>query len=139
MRVRRRNHKEAKRRIIDMSLIWQQCHNFYKLFKKESIISSYDLNSNDNPGKHNHPCPRSGWNYDEWTKAVWTSLQARRKWGFVEGIIKKPKEESLTCQWFGSNVTIFINYLKNNPKFLRMIWIFEWQPMQHNHPCPTLG
>jgi hypothetical protein len=50
MRVRRRNHKEAKRRIIDMSVIWQQCHNFYKLFKKDSQISPYDLNSNDNPG-----------------------------------------------------------------------------------------
>jgi hypothetical protein len=54
--------------------------------------SPYNLNSNDNPGSI--IVQLWGENYDEWSKAMRTSLRARRKWGFVEGTIKKPEEES---------------------------------------------
>jgi hypothetical protein len=35
-----------------------------------------------------------GENYDEWSRAVKTSLRARRKWEFIDGTIKKPEEDS---------------------------------------------
>lgn len=57
--------------------------------------SPYDLNSNDNSGSIITQVQLRGENYDEWAKAMRTSLRARRKWGFVEGTIKKPDEDSL--------------------------------------------
>jgi hypothetical protein len=66
--------------------------------KKSEVVrktpSPYDLNSNDNPGSIVTQVQLRGSNYDEWAKAMRTSLRARRKWGFVEGTIKKPKEGS---------------------------------------------
>jgi hypothetical protein len=68
------------------------------LRKKNEVVrktpSPYDLNSNDNPGSIITQVQLRGENYDEWSKAMRTSLRARRKWGFVEGTIKKPDEES---------------------------------------------
>ncbi|MCI56293.1 receptor-like serine/threonine kinase, partial [Trifolium medium] len=56
--------------------------------------SPYDLNSNDNPGSVIMQVQLRGENYDEWSRAVKTSLRARRKWGFIDGTIKNPEEES---------------------------------------------
>ncbi|MCI45174.1 receptor-like serine/threonine kinase, partial [Trifolium medium] len=56
--------------------------------------SPYDLNSNDNPGSIITQVQLRGENYDEWAKAMRTSLRARRKWGFVEGTVKQPDENS---------------------------------------------
>lgn len=41
--------------------------------------SPYDLNSNDNPGSIITQVQLRGENYDEWAKAIRTSLRARRK------------------------------------------------------------
>lgn len=56
--------------------------------------SPYDLSSHDNPGSVITQVQLRGENYDEWAKAMKTSLRARRKWGFVEGNIKQPEEGS---------------------------------------------
>lgn len=52
--------------------------------------SPYDLHSNDNPGSLITQVQLRGENYDEWARAMKTSLRARRKWGFIDGTIKKP-------------------------------------------------
>ena len=49
----------------------------YQSQKKRS--SSYDLNSNDNPGSVIVQVQLRGENYDEWARAMKTYLRARRK------------------------------------------------------------
>jgi hypothetical protein len=53
----------------------------------KKIPSPYDLHTSDNPGNLITQVQLKGENYDEWSKAMRTSLRARRKWGFVEGSI----------------------------------------------------
>lgn len=55
--------------------------------------SPYDLNVNDNPGNLITQVQLRGENYEEWARAIKTSLRARRKWGFLDGSITQPKEE----------------------------------------------
>lgn len=50
----------------------------------------YYLGSSDNPGNVITPIQLRGQNYDEWARAIRTSLQAKRKYGFVEGKVPKP-------------------------------------------------
>ena len=56
--------------------------------------SPYDLNSNDNPGNIITQVQLKGENYDEWARAMKTSLRVRRKWSFIDGTIKQPDEGS---------------------------------------------
>ncbi|PNX90035.1 hypothetical protein L195_g046158 [Trifolium pratense] len=50
--------------------------------KSQNKPSPYDLHSNDNPGSIITQVQMRGEeNYDEWSKAIKTSLTARRKWG----------------------------------------------------------
>ncbi|KAJ1407549.1 Gag-polypeptide of LTR copia-type [Sesbania bispinosa] len=63
-----------------------------ELVKK--IPSPYDLYANDNPGNLITHVQLKGENYDEWAKAMRTSLRARRKWRFVEGDIPQLERDS---------------------------------------------
>lgn len=66
--------------------------------KKTDLVkktpSPYDLNSSDNPGNLITQVQLRGENYDEWSRALHTSLRARSKWGLVEGSIPQPKKDS---------------------------------------------
>jgi hypothetical protein len=72
-------------------------------------ISPYDLYSSDNPGNiiTQVQLKGEGGNYDEWTRAVRGSLRARRKFGFVDGSIKKPDEAAPEIEdWWAVNSMI---------------------------------
>lgn len=56
--------------------------------KKVDLV--FFLGTSDNPGKVITPIQLRGPNYDEWERAIRTSLQAKRKYGFVEGKVPKP-------------------------------------------------
>jgi len=45
------------------------------------------------------PIQLRGPNYDEWARAIQTSLQAKRKYGFVEGKITKPTTPEKLEDW----------------------------------------
>jgi hypothetical protein len=75
--------------------------------------SPYDLNSNDNPGSVITQVQLRGENYDEWSKAVKTSLRARRKWGFIDGTIKKPEEESSKIDDWWTVQAMLVSWILN--------------------------
>ncbi|RVW88922.1 hypothetical protein CK203_045069 [Vitis vinifera] len=54
----------------------------------------YALTSNDNPGNIITQVQLKGENYDEWACVVRTALQAKKKYGFVDGSIKQPDNDS---------------------------------------------
>lgn len=56
-------------------------------------IGVFYLGSNDNTGNLITPIQLKGENYDdEWSRAIQTAKWAKRKFGFLDGRIKKPKE-----------------------------------------------
>ena len=54
-----------------------------------------------------------GENYDEWSRAVKTSLRARRKWGFVDGTIKKSEEESSMMEDWWTVQAMLVSWIWN--------------------------
>lgn len=48
------------------------------------------LGTNANPSNVITPIQLRGLNYDEWARAIRTSLQAKRKYDFMEGKVQKP-------------------------------------------------
>jgi hypothetical protein len=89
-----------------------------KLGKEDNGIikktpSPYDLNSNDNPGNLITQVQLKGENYDEWSKAIRTSLRARRKWGFVEGTIEQPKEGSSNLEDWWTVQSMLVSWVLN--------------------------
>lgn len=79
----------------------------------KKTLSPYDLNSNDNPGSIITQVQLRGENYDEWAKAIRTSLRARRKWGFVEGTVKKPNEESPEMEDWWTVQSMVVSWILN--------------------------
>ncbi|GAU34891.1 hypothetical protein TSUD_144220 [Trifolium subterraneum] len=75
--------------------------------------SPYDLNSNDNPGSIITQVQLRGENYDEWAKAIRTSLRARRKWGFVEGTVKQPDENSPEMEDWWTVQAMVVSWILN--------------------------
>jgi hypothetical protein len=60
---------------------------------------TYYLGSSDNSGNMITPIQLRGPNYDEWARAIRTSLQAKRKYDFVEGRITKPTTPEKLEDW----------------------------------------
>ena len=81
--------------------------------KKKKKPSPYDLNSNNNLGSVITQVQLRGENYDEWSRAVKTSLRARRKWGFVDGTIKKPEEESSMMEDWWTVQAMLVSWIWN--------------------------
>lgn len=50
----------------------------------------YFLGSNDNPENLITPIQLNDDNYDEWSRAIQMSLNAKRKLGFIDGTVPKP-------------------------------------------------
>ncbi|KAJ8644902.1 hypothetical protein MRB53_006650 [Persea americana] len=61
--------------------------------KTVSTVSPYHLNSNDNPGNIITQVQLKGDNYDEWARAMRSSLRAKKKYGFIAGTIPQPDEK----------------------------------------------
>nr|GMC73275.1 retrovirus-related Pol polyprotein from transposon TNT 1-94 [Ipomoea batatas] len=78
------------------------------------VVSPYELNSNDNPGNViTQVRLRGDENYDEWARAMKTSLRARRKWGFVEGTILEPKPESIEYEDWWIVQSMLVSWIQN--------------------------
>lgn len=80
------------------------------------IPSPYDLNSNDNPGNIITQVQLQGENYEEWARAIRTSLRARRKWGFIEGTIEQPSEGSFEMEDWWMMQSMLVSWILNTIK-----------------------
>ena len=78
--------------------------------------SAYDLNTSDNPENIITQVQLKGENYEECARAMRTSLRARRKWGFIEGSIEKPKNESSELEDWWTVQSMLISWIMNTIK-----------------------
>ena len=70
----------------------------------EKLSNHYSLNSNDNSGNIITQVQLRGENYDEWARAMWTALRAKKKYGFFDGMIKQPVENAQEIEnWWTIN------------------------------------
>jgi hypothetical protein len=76
-------------------------------------VSPYHLNNNDNPGNIITQVQLHGENYDEWASAMRTSLRARRKWGFVEGTVTAPAEDSPDMEDWWTVQSMIVSWILN--------------------------
>lgn len=76
------------------------------------IISPYDLTSGDNPGNLISQPLLRGPNYDEWSANLRLALQARKKFGFVNGSIPSPEQDSEDYEDWCANNTLVISWIK---------------------------
>ena len=88
-----------------------------KDIQKNKIIkrapSPYDLNSNDNPDNVITQVQLKGDNYEEWARAIRTSLRARRKWGFIEGKITRPDDASPDLEEWWTVQSMLVSWILN--------------------------
>jgi hypothetical protein len=76
-------------------------------------ISPYDITSNDNPGSLLTQVQLKGENYDEWACALKIALRARKKFGFVDGSIERPDEESPDLEDWWTNNSLLVSWIMN--------------------------
>lgn len=75
-------------------------------------ISPYDLTAADNPGAViSHPLLK-GANYDEWACGMKTTLTSRKKFGFLDGSIKRPEEGSPDLEDWWTIQALLVSWLK---------------------------
>ena len=58
-------------------------------------ISPYDITTFDNPGLLITQVQLKGKSCDEWARSIRTTLKAMKKFGFIDGSIKKPIDNSM--------------------------------------------
>ncbi|KAJ0048212.1 hypothetical protein Pint_15840 [Pistacia integerrima] len=76
----------------------------------------YSLNPNDNPGNIITQVQLKGENYDEWAWAVRTVLQAKKKYGFIDGTVKQSEDNSLELEdWWTVN-SMLVSWVLNTIK-----------------------
>lgn len=54
---------------------------------------AYHLATTENPAAVIAQVQFNGDNFDEWAQAVRTALRVKKKYGFVDGSVKKPNED----------------------------------------------
>ncbi|KAH9647986.1 retrovirus-related pol polyprotein from transposon RE2 [Citrus sinensis] len=70
----------------------------------KTMMSPYFLLANDNPGTIITQVQLRGTNYDEWARAMRTALRAKKKFGFVDGTVKQPADDSADLEdWWMVN------------------------------------
>lgn len=79
----------------------------------KKMPSPFDLNSNDNPGSIITQVQLKGDNYEEWARAIRTSLRARRKWGFIEGKIAKPNDDCPESEEWWTVQSMIVSWILN--------------------------
>ncbi|CAA7057455.1 unnamed protein product [Microthlaspi erraticum] len=60
----------------------------------KSVASIYQLATNENPGAVIAQVQFNGENFDEWAQALRSALLVKKKFGFVEGSVTKPKTDA---------------------------------------------
>ncbi|KAK3017685.1 hypothetical protein RJ639_004052 [Escallonia herrerae] len=80
---------------------------------QRKTISPYDLTTNDNPGIIITQVQLKGENYDEWARLIRTALRARKKFGFIDGTIKRSDENSSDLEdWWTIN-SLLVSWIRN--------------------------
>lgn len=70
-------------------------------------VSPYSLFSSDNPGALITSVQLKGDNYNEWTMEMMNALRAKKKAGFIDGSLPKPKEDGKELEaWLSVNSMI---------------------------------
>jgi len=70
--------------------------------RQRKTISPNNITTFDNHGLLIMQVQLKGENYDEWAR--WTTLKARKKFGFIYGSIKKPMDDSTDLEdWWSIN------------------------------------
>ena len=81
---------------------------------QRKTISPYDITILDNPGLLITQVQLKGENYDEWARSVRTALRARKKFGFIDGTITKPGDNSADIEdWWTIN-SLLVSWIRNN-------------------------
>lgn len=75
-------------------------------------ISPYDLTSSDNPGSLISQPLLRGPNYDEWATNLRLALLARKKFGFVDGSIPEPSQDSPDLEDWWTNNALVVSWIK---------------------------
>lgn len=75
-------------------------------------ISPYDLSTSDNPGTVISRPALRGSNYDEWSASICLVLKARKKFGFADGSIPKPSEDSDDYEDWCANNALVVSWIK---------------------------
>ena len=76
-------------------------------------ISPYDITSLDNPGILITQVQLKGDNYEEWARSFRTALRARKKFGFIDGAIPRPAENSNDLEdWWTIN-SLLVSWIRN--------------------------
>ncbi|XP_026378738.1 uncharacterized protein LOC113273194 [Papaver somniferum] len=101
----------------------------YDTQKKNPV---YHLGSSDGPGTIITPIVLRGNNYDEWSRAIRRSLIAKRKFGFIDGTIKRPEdpdqlEEWITVQstlvsWIGNTLELSVRSTLGDYEDASLLW-----------------
>ncbi|KAH9764455.1 hypothetical protein KPL70_001531 [Citrus sinensis] len=70
----------------------------------KTMMSPYFFSASDNPGTIITQVQLQGTNYDEWARAMWTALRAKKKFNFVDGTVKQPADDSADLEdWWMVN------------------------------------
>ena len=75
-------------------------------------IDPYDLTSGDNPGSVISQPQLRGLNYDEWAMNIRLALRARKKFGFADGSIFKPDDNSDDLEDWWANNAMVVSWIK---------------------------
>ncbi|KAJ8633296.1 hypothetical protein MRB53_026632 [Persea americana] len=79
----------------------------------KKMPNHYTLTSNDNPGNIITQVQLKGENYGEWARAMRTALRAKKKYGFVDGTIKRPDDDSPDIEdWWTVN-SMLVSWIFN--------------------------
>ncbi|XP_074305329.1 uncharacterized protein LOC141640424 [Silene latifolia] len=82
------------------------------LTQKIDPLSPYYLGSYDVPGAKISNIVLCRDNYDDWQRSMTFSLKARRKFGFIDGTIKKPSDAFELDNWVVVNCTL-VQWIRN--------------------------
>ncbi|XP_023639594.1 uncharacterized protein LOC111830942 [Capsella rubella] len=90
-------------------------------------INPYDLSLGDNPGAVISHVLLKHDNYDDWSRELRTALRARKKFGFVDGSIQRPAEDSSIIEDWWTNQSLLVSWIRNtiDPDLRRDISYFE--------------
>lgn len=79
---------------------------------RRRTISPYDLSSSDNLGSVISQPLLKGPNYNEWSTNLHMALKARKKFGFVDGSIAQPHQDSEDLDDWWTNNALVLSWMK---------------------------
>ncbi|CAA7053595.1 unnamed protein product [Microthlaspi erraticum] len=91
--------------------------------EKKDMGPIYQLAANENPGAMIAQVQFNGDNFDEWAQAMRTALRVKKKYGFVDGSIPKPDENSAEFEDWTSASSMVALWILNTiePKVRRTL------------------